>query len=224
MPEYVATIVAALIGALFGSIGAAWYEYRRKHEDEIRLAREKLIERYLLQLQDAAESLWHRLKNVRERGGRTLMSDSYYEVSTLYALGRVLAYERILLLDGVYLQLKGLKKFDPMLGPFLKDTLRSMDNILDEGKFHRYDRLTLAEAATERGEGFLHTRAYSEFKRSYDAPDSLVRASLEPAKEFIETPRGQTLDKLMSSLQDISKKLSATTEITTTVYERQTAD
>ena len=34
------------------------------------------------------------------------MQDAYYEVSTLYVLGCVLAYQRIFLLDGVYVQLE----------------------------------------------------------------------------------------------------------------------
>jgi hypothetical protein len=147
------------------------------------------------------------------------MSDSYYEVSTLYALGRVLAYERILLWDGVYPQLKRLKKFEPGLGSFLKSTLRDLDNRLDEGKFHRYDRLALAEAAMERDPGFLRTRTYLEFKHRYEAPNSVMRTALMPAKNFIEnlSETESVFDELLKILKNVTKELSDTTEVPTTI-------
>ena len=63
---------------------------------------------YLIQLQDAIESLWFRFYNIKDRGGRLVMSDKYYEHSTLYALASGLAYNRIMLLDGIYSQLRSL--------------------------------------------------------------------------------------------------------------------
>jgi len=43
--------------------------------------RKSLANRYLLQLQDALESLWRRLANVKEGGGgEKRMEDEYYEV------------------------------------------------------------------------------------------------------------------------------------------------
>ena len=58
--------------------------------------RKSLANRYLLQLQDAIESLWRRLANVKEGGGgEKRMEDEYYEVSSLYALACVLAYNLI---------------------------------------------------------------------------------------------------------------------------------
>jgi hypothetical protein len=100
MPEYLATLYAALIGAVVGSGGAVIVENLfARHREESR-KREVLVQRYLYQLQDAAESLQYRLKNLGERSQEWLaqqLSDypAYLETTTLYALGRVLAVERM---------------------------------------------------------------------------------------------------------------------------------
>src|SRR5437870_10810424 len=74
-------------------------------ESEKAKRRSALVSRYLFQLQDAVEALWFRLNNLSAQGGRAVMDKTYFEMTTLYALGRVLASERILALEGVYPQL-----------------------------------------------------------------------------------------------------------------------
>jgi hypothetical protein len=108
--ECLATIFAALFGAFFGSVGAVilanWYARRGEESRK----REILVQRYLYQLQDAAEALLYRLRNL---GDGEPNSDSeenaehvqYRETTMLYALGRVLAVERIFALEAVYPQL-----------------------------------------------------------------------------------------------------------------------
>jgi hypothetical protein len=116
MPAWLASLLAALIGAAAGSIGAVITSDWRKRKAETSERREAFVQRYLFQLQDAAETLWYRLDNVSRRGGRLVMDDAYFETTTLYALGRVLAIERLLALEGAYPQLERLY---PGLGEFL---------------------------------------------------------------------------------------------------------
>ena len=95
-------ITTAVIGAISGSLGTALVNDWRKRKSERLATYEDLINRYLFQVQDTAESLWHRFDNIANMGGRVIMENGYYEKDTLYALGCLLAYKRILLLDGVY--------------------------------------------------------------------------------------------------------------------------
>jgi hypothetical protein len=67
--------------------------------------RRALVGRHLWQLQDAAETLWYRLQNLKDQGGRYVMTEDYFAETTVYALGRVLAVERIFGLEGVYPEL-----------------------------------------------------------------------------------------------------------------------
>jgi hypothetical protein len=91
------------------SVGTALISEWLKQKAEKVTLQQSLTNRYLLQLQDAIESLWYRLDNIKNKGGRQIMQDSYYEESTLYALASVLAYSRIYLFDGVYSQIERLE-------------------------------------------------------------------------------------------------------------------
>ena len=225
MSGWVTTIIAALIGAGVGSIGAEYLKdyFRRKaeqrneqlqHEAEIQRVQKKLVQQYLLQLQDAIESLWYRLDNVKNRGGRAVMKDRYFEVSTLYALGRVLAYERILILDGIYPQLEDVNQ---ALGNFLKTRLQNIDSQLSKGEFQRYNRLALAEAVMEREEGRLRTSTYMDFRHHYEGTNSLVEVSLEPAKRFIAALKGPEVAGLLDELRRTAERLGSVTRIPTTI-------
>src|SRR5437764_3214544 len=99
MFDFVSTIVAALIGSVIGSVGAVLTDHWLTGRSEKFHRRELLVQRYLFQLQDALETLYYRLHNLAKRSGRSVMSDEYFEKSTLYALGRVLALERIFALE-----------------------------------------------------------------------------------------------------------------------------
>jgi hypothetical protein len=63
-----ATVLAALIGAVIGSLGAVLVEAHLKRRAEETARRQILVRRYLFQLQDAAESLWFRLYNLNFPG------------------------------------------------------------------------------------------------------------------------------------------------------------
>ena len=209
-----ATILAALIGAMVGSVGSIFLDAWLRRNRERKRKRDELVQRYLLQLQDAVEGLWYRIDNLARRGGRKVMEDRYFEISTLYALGRVIAYERILLLDGVYPQLK---QIDPDLSICLKDKMQEIGTLMTG--FHKYDQLALAEAVIEKVNGYSRAATYLEFKRRYDEDASLGSKTLLPAKEFLTTFAGHQLEGLLKTLAKIANKIAKKTEIPTTVEE-----
>jgi len=73
-----ATILAALIGAMIGSVGSILLDAWLRGNREKKRKRDELVQRYLLQLQDAVEGLWYRIDNLARRGGRTVMEDDKY--------------------------------------------------------------------------------------------------------------------------------------------------
>jgi hypothetical protein len=73
------------------------------------------------------------------------MTPAYQASTTVYALGRVLAAERILTLEGVYPQLK---HHYPELGETLQARRLSVE--LRFADFQQYDRIALAEAVLDR--------------------------------------------------------------------------
>ena len=63
-----------------------------------------LAQRYLFQLRDAVDSLDARVENCQDRGGAGFAESrdpGYWQITSLYAIGRALAAERILDLEGV---------------------------------------------------------------------------------------------------------------------------
>ena len=154
MVDFVPTIVAALIGSIIGSVGAVLADHWLTGRSEKFHRREILVQRYLFQFQDAIEMLYFRLDNLAHQGGQHVMSENYFKETTLYALGRVLAIERIFALEAVYPQLDSIY---PGLGKFLKK--HRIDYQLPGSNFYRYDRLSLAEAVIVH-EGDLFSSEY----------------------------------------------------------------
>ena len=109
------------------------------------------------------------------------MEDQYFETTTLYALGRALAAERLLALDGVYPQLETLY---PGLGSFL--IKNQIDRALGEG-FYKYDRLVLAEAVMQRDGDRLRVSTYIEFRTRYEGQREGEAEWLAPACEAIQS-------------------------------------
>jgi hypothetical protein len=218
----VSSVVAALIGAISGSFGgnviSDWL--RRKNEKD--LLRKTINDRYLLQLQDSVESLWLRLDNIRNRSGRLVMENLYYEESTLYGLGVVFAYNRILLLEGIYSQIQLLI---PGLGTFLKEKLKNIESEMDNQirfhtPFYRYDRLALADSVLQRVNDKLQTSTYLEFKEKYEGKDSNIKSSLQPAKEFVASLDGSEVDTIMKELSEIAFRIKDETGIATSIKEK----
>ena len=174
-----------------------------------------LIRRYLYSLQDASESLWYRLHNLAFEDGKLVMKKGYFETSTLYALGRVLAIERILALDGVYPQLDDVYE---ELGSELRT--KRVDLSLHGMGFNQYDRVSLAEAVLEREQDQFRTSTYLEFRRRYEAEDGAERAWLEPARDAIQSLDEARMKTLLDLLYSIAERVSVETGITTTVKKK----
>src|SRR5436189_4824530 len=110
MSGAVAAIIGAAIGAVAtvgGLVAQSLFQRRsdalqrqEAREAEARERRAALARRYLFQLQDAVDSLRYRLDNWAARGGQPWAASvdaGYWEITTLYALARALAAERILM-------------------------------------------------------------------------------------------------------------------------------
>jgi hypothetical protein len=214
MPQWLVSLLAALIGAGVGSIGAVIAADWRKRKAEMLERREALVQRYLFQLQDSVEALWYRLDNLGRRGGRLVMPDQYFETSTLYALGRVLALERLLALEGVYPQLERLY---PGLGSFLME--HRVDQALG-GAFYQYDRLALAEAVMERDGDRFRASTYLEFRRRYESKESGEGEWLAPAREAIQSLNEVRTERLLTELKLIAVRIGSETDIPSGLSER----
>jgi hypothetical protein len=211
-----------LIGAIAGAISAAVLRLlddiiRRRGERD--RERQELIGRYLLQLQDSVESLWYRLNNLANRLGGKIVSDQYFKMSMLYALGLVLAYKRILLLDGIYPKLEQLYHG---MGDGLRMELQKIDDLLDKGDFFRYERLALAETLLDTGHDFSRAITFVEFQKRCESES--VKRALEPAIHLIDGWRDPE-DKaeiiaLMNSLNTIADLVSAKTRLPKTISRK----
>jgi hypothetical protein len=221
MPDYLVAIITALIGAGLGSIGTVLIRDRLQRKAEAQAAQARVLQLYLLQLQDAVECLWYRLFNIYRKGGKSAMDEGYYETSTLYALGRVLAYERILLLDGVYALLE---ETAPSLEWELRPSLRSLDRHLADDGLQRYTRLALAEAAMEQGQGHHRTREYTAFVQDYRDEQLVMHSLLEPARDHISGWKSKHpgLPTILESLDGIARSLADETEIQTSLPAKWT--
>jgi hypothetical protein len=198
MPDLVVTLSGALIGALIGSIGAVFVSHLLTMRREENRAREELVQRHLFQLQDATESLWYRLHNLAFQGGRVAMRDpEYFKFTTLYSLGKLLAVERILALEGIYSQLddaygeapmllrleqylwKARIEQRPKLGEYLREHRTDL-KLTHIGQFQQYDRIFLAEAAIEGEQERFRASTFVEFVKRYEATGSSEKEWLEP--------------------------------------------
>jgi hypothetical protein len=177
MSESTATVFAALIGAVLGSLGTQLFSDRLQRMRERRKTMNNLAQLYLLQVKDATRSLWFRLHNIAVRSGFAVMEDEYYVPSMLFALGSFLAYKRILLLHGTYSVMEEVRKG---WGTELQLQLERLDTQLDRGrlygrpyKFYRYDRLALAEALMRWDDGQSRLASSLEFRTEYQGPSPI---------------------------------------------------
>ena len=222
MADDMSTIVAALIGAVIGSIGSAAVTNLLSSRTEKKRSYENLVQRYLLQLQDSIESIWYRFLNIKQRGGRMIMENVYYETTTLYALAKVLAIKHILITEGIYSNIENIK---PGLGIDLRDKLEAFDKRLDQinfeldnpTRFYRYDRQLLAETVLEKEEQYLRVSTFLNFRKQYDDSSSSIRTLLAPTKEFVLQLDGSNISEIMKDLSTIAERLSEETGIRTSV-------
>ena len=148
------------------------------------------------------------------------MDDKYFEVSTMYCLGCVLAYQRILLLEGIYSQIQQLI---PGLGIFLKEKLNNMGTIIDNSSstisLYRYHRLLLAESVMERENDRTITCSYLKFKQQYEENNLKMKSALLPVKDWVSSLDGSEVYPLMEGLSEIASKITKVTRIDSGIRE-----
>jgi hypothetical protein len=176
--------------------------------------RTMLVRRYLFQLQDAVESLDHRLDNWADRGGEEhseRVDPGYWKITMLYALARALGAERILAIEGVYPQLESVT---PGLGRFLKKSGvdRAIDECLSESLLH-YHRQALADSAVTREPDGFRVVTYTEFRRRCEDVSWALDRLLETAYAALESLKTnkRKIASLRQSLADIRDHLESVT-------------
>jgi hypothetical protein len=221
-------ILPALIGAISGSLGGNFVTDWLKRKGEKEKLRKEIIDKYLIQFQYCIQSFVNRLYNIKERSGAQYMmrikgNKDYYNLTTLYSLGSILSYHRILLFEGIYSQIDTIY---PSFGGFLITYLDEFGTKLDKMRlfnsetntkitFFRYDRMLLGDALTERENNISRLCSYLKFKNLYENDDK-IRSSLEPARIFVETlPSSSELDMLQEGLDKILRELEMKTKIKT---------
>ncbi len=209
----IATVVAMVVQTTLASRADAERRREARENDQER-ARRELVRRYLFQLQDAVVSLQRRLGNwagVEVRHGRSPSIQATGMSPALYALGRALAAERILSLEGVYATID--QQFS---GRAELLSSSSVDEALQAG-FHqlfRYHRLALAESLLEwRPEGY-RLLMYTEWRRRYEDPSFGLDRLLGPTRASLQrlSPE-RDLDQLIESLAKIASRLESAMSI-----------
>lgn len=219
--------ISGLLGAIVGglaALGGAWLQARNvaslqreqaARQEEQRRAesaallqerRRLLARRYLYQLRDAADSLLYRVDNWAHRGGAEWtegLYPGYWEVTNLYVVARALGAERVLALEGVYVDLHALSSDkDPKLPE--RAVEKAVENAFGQGLFY-YHRLALAEAVLDRPGDEFRLLTYSEFLRRYKDPVWNLESLLEPARQAFGSLSEKRLEWLEQSLKNLSK-------------------
>jgi hypothetical protein len=224
--------IAGLLGALVGglaALGGAWLQARStaklQREEAARQEKQRqaermallqdrqriLARRYLFQLGDAVDSLRHRVDNWAHRGGLEFSEGrypGYWEVTSLYAVARALGAERILDLEGVYVELQAVSPGEAVRLP--RHAVE--DAVTKAFGFFRYHRLALAESVLDRTGDEFRLLIYSEFLRRYEDPEWNLKSLLEPARQaFSSIHRGkfETLEQSLGNLSACIADLTA---------------
>jgi hypothetical protein len=160
----IATVVAVAVQARISSQADARRRQEERDSDRER-RRMELAQRYLFQFRDAVVSLQKRLENWAHHGGQPWaesVDPGYWDITTLYALGRALAAERIMALEGVHVAVA--EQFPPLAEAMQKS---SIEQVL-QGSLRRlfyYHRLALAESLLDRGQQGYRLLMYTEWRR-----------------------------------------------------------
>ena len=210
-----------LTGAVFGGVLATFFSHFLDARNQATVQQSAITQKYLMPAQDAAEAMWFRLNNIKNQGGLEQMSPEYFQVSTLYAIGRLSAFARVIQAEGMFVPLEDRKGG---LGKNLRSAFQEFDNNLDivnceESKkacFHRYVRLSLAESLllpVQSDSSRLFLSTYIQFASSLKENAS-YNAALEPAKKFISTElNGDRLTNMLAALEKIICLISNETQI-----------
>jgi hypothetical protein len=129
----------------------------------------------------------------------------YWEPTTLYAFARALGAERVLALEGVYVELEQARR---ELAPF--QVQRAVKSAMGSGVFF-YHLLALAESVLDRGPDGFQLLIYTEFRQRYDSDQSELQEYLRPVAEALSKLRPEQLQMLEQSLADVSRQLGRVT-------------
>jgi hypothetical protein len=211
---------AAVGGAFLQARSAARLQVQRAEQEEIQRRDESaeqlkeqqrtLARRYLFQLDEAVDSLLHRLDNWMRHGGQAwagARDPGYWEVTTLYTVARALGAERVLALEGVYLDIEALwpDATSGLRPRAVEDALR--DAVGED--FFQYERLALSEAVLDRVDDGYRLLVYSEFRKRHD--DSDWNELLQPARRALTSLDDDQRQSLERSLIAVKKQIEAIT-------------
>jgi hypothetical protein len=214
--------VTAIIGAVIGAIAtvaavtvqsrlSSQADARRRQEtrdSDRERQRMELARHYLFQLRDAVVSLQKRLENWAHHGGQPWaesIDPGYWDITTLYALGRALAAERVLILEGANAAIA--EQF-PALGESMQNS--SVEQIVRTSlrRLFYYHRLALAESLLDQRQEGYRLLMYTEWRRRYEDPSSGLDRLLEPTMTSLEALSPEKdLDRLIKSLDGIASEL-----------------
>ena len=201
MPE---AIWSLIIGAVGGAVAAAiQYGFRRYAESE--QLRREVVETHLLQLQNSVESLYYRANNLRDWAGKAVMSERYYQQTSAYVLGRVLAHESMLVSKGVYAKLDR----NTSLKRTIKATLHSLNWAMDDEAFLHYHRVQLGEMLLE-GDSVI---SYTDFLHRWTEPRFAEVVSA--VSRFVQKVSPDRLDKIRSDAARLIDLLAKQTKVPT---------
>lgn len=203
----------AVIGA-FGVVLAALVRVivaaRLTRDERSVAASELVVQNYLVQLQDAIESLEHRVANVRRHGGISSMaSPEYYRLSSRYAIATFLGQKRRLTVDGVYGHLEVLwPGFGVELRDLLEDVERQLGWLADR-RFQRYYRRDLADLSLDWYAESLRPVSYGQFQQRLTDPNH--RDAVDAVDAAIEVLVSG--DALLRALERVGGAVAAKTSI-----------
>ena len=153
------------------------------------------------------DSLQHRVDNWAHRGGLEFSEGrfpGYWEVTSLYAVARALGAERILDLEGVYVELRAISPDEAAKLP-----RRAVEQAVTEAfGFFRYHRMALAEAVLNRSGDEFRLLIYSEFLRRYEDPEWNLKPLLEPVRQALSSVQKDRFETLEQSLAGLSTSIA----------------
>jgi hypothetical protein len=211
--RWVLGLVSAGAGVLITKLWELQSEKRRE--------RQEIVAKYLSQLQDAVDTLWSRMEGIRNSPSSYDFEGTYFQDTNVYAMGRVLAIERVIAERGLY---SIIHTHDKKLSEFLQR--RRLSRLLSGNKCHRFERITLAEILIEHKDGVSAIMGPDRFReickqrKEIGAPLPASIWKLMP--NLIE--HKEKLDKLLSKLQELSIHLETITHVESVIHSRERED
>jgi hypothetical protein len=162
--------------------------------------------------------MWHRLYNIGYEGGRGAMTTEYLQTTTVYALGRVLAAERMLSEEGIYPILRR-QEFYPDLAETLGNRRLSVE--LDIPGLQQYDRIALGETVLERDAHGTRPSTYLAFRDRYREGEAGSPEALTSAAAAVANRNLAKINQLLDLLGLIAHQTAAATGLNPSIAEKE---